>query len=43
MGGSCAHPDQPWNRLIALRKFDLGAEVSSPILLFFILGGEPLS
>src|SRR5579885_326227 len=39
MGGSCPHPDQSWNWLVALRASDLWIEASSPILLFFIMGG----
>ncbi len=41
MGGSCAHLDQSWDWLSAQRRIDLCVEASSPILLFFILGGEP--
>ncbi len=39
MGGSCAYPDQSWSWLTALRGLDLCVEASSPLLLFFILGG----
>ncbi len=42
MGGSCAHPDQSWDWLSAQRSDDLGVGASSPILLFFIMGGVPL-
>jgi hypothetical protein len=41
MGGSCTHLDQSWDWLSAQRRNDLCVEASSPILLFFILGGEP--